>query len=67
MTRPEQPTDGNRVDVYLAEFLVSEELLRTHGIIFAAEFMEQFAPEIYVAATQLALPRAWDGSGNPTD
>jgi hypothetical protein len=67
MTRPEQPADGDRLNVYLAELLVSQELLRTHGIIFAAEFMDQFAPEICVAATKLALRRAWDNSGNPTD
>ena len=67
MTRAEQPENDDRPDIYLAEFLVSQELLRTHGIIFAAEFMEQFAPEIHVAVAKLALRRAWSDSSNPTD
>lgn len=66
MTRPEQPTDRDRRDFYLAELLVAQELLRTHGIIFAEAFMEQFAPEIDIAATKLALRRAWIDSGSPT-
>lgn len=67
MTEPGRPMEGDRRDFYLAELLVSQELLRTHGIIFAAEFMEQFAPEIYIAATKLAVRRAWNDSGDPTD
>lgn len=58
----EEATDGDRPDVYFAELLVTEELLRTHGIIFAAGFIDQFAPEICVAAARLVLRRAGNDS-----
>lgn len=59
MTLAEQPATGD-VDFYFAESLVSQELSRTHGIAFAAEFLAQFAPEIHLAANRLAQLRVWN-------
>ena len=52
-------------DLDFAEFLVSQELLRTHGIFFAAEFLEQFATEISVAACRLAQRHQWNDDNLP--
>lgn len=35
---------------YFAKLLVALELRQTHGIVFAAAFLEQFSPEIGRAA-----------------
>lgn len=59
MTRDERPTAGDSVDFYFAESLVSQELLRTHGLVFATEFLAQFTPEIWGAANSLAQRGRW--------
>lgn len=57
--------DGSRV-FYFAKMLVALELRRTHGIVFAAAFLDQFAPEVCRVAANLALRPGHDASGSPT-
>lgn len=48
-----------------AKLLVALELRRTHGKVFAAAFLDQFAPEVTRAAVKLALHPRTDDSGSP--
>lgn len=65
MNPPKQLASGENLDFDFAELLVSQELLRSHGIVFAAEFLEQFATEICLAACRLAQRRQWNDDNMP--
>lgn len=67
MTGLEHQRQGDSRAFYFAKMLVALELRRTHGIVFAAGFLELFAPEICQAAVKLALRSTHDNSGSTSE
>ena len=65
MNPHKQLASGECLDFDFAELLVSQELLRTHGILFAAGFLEQFGTEISLAACRMVQRRQWNDDNMP--
>lgn len=65
MTGLEHEQQGDSRVFFVAKMLVALELQRTHGIVFAVSFLDQFPPEVCRAAFKLALRPRHDNSGFP--
>lgn len=52
MTDPNHKQTTGVCDLYFAKLMVALELRRTHGVIFAAAFLDQFGSEIGRAASK---------------
>ena len=65
MTGLKHEQQGDSRVFFVATMLVALELRRTHGIVFAVSFIDQFSPEVCRAAFKLALRSRHDSSGFP--
>lgn len=67
MTGPEHEQQEDSRVLYAAKMLIALELRRTHGIVFAAAFLDEFAPEVCKAAVKLAMRPRHGNNGFPSD
>lgn len=52
-----EPTSAGN-ELFFAKLLVALALRKTHGIVFAAAFLDEFESEIHLAATGASIRRS---------